>query len=96
MLEQGKITQAEYDAAKAEEVIFTNGWSNTGNYYGDEVVDTSALLEEEAEPVVAQYKARNSYFTDALIDDVIEALMDEFGYDHSTAENALFSKGYKI
>ena len=29
MLEQGKITQQEYDAAKAEEVIFTNGWSNT-------------------------------------------------------------------
>ena len=96
MLDQGKITQEEYDAAKAEEVIFTNGYSNTGNYYGDEVVDTSALLEEEAEPVVAQYKARNSYFTDAMIDDVVQALMDEFGYDHATAEDALFSKGYKV
>lgn len=96
MLEQGKITQAEYDAAKAEEVIFTNGWSNTGNYYGEAVVDTSEDQQQEATPAVAQYKARNSYFTDALIDDVIEALMDEFGYDHSTAENALFSKGYKI
>ena len=88
MLDQGKITQAEYDAAKAEEVIFTNGWSNTGNYYGDEVVDTSALLEEETEPVVAQYTSRNSYFTDALI--------EEFGYDYDTAQNALFNKGYKI
>ena len=96
MLEQGKITQAEYDAAKAEEVIFTNGWSNTGNYYGNEVVDTSALLEEETEPVVAQYTSRNSYFTDALIEDVIQALMDEFGYDYDTAQNALFNKGYKI
>lgn len=96
MLDQGKITQAEYDAAKAEEVIFTNGYSNTGNYYGDAVVDTSEDQQQEATPAVAQYKARNSYFTDALIDDVIEALMDEFGYDRSTAENALFSKGYKI
>lgn len=95
MLDQGKITQAEYDAAKAEEVIFTNGWSNTGNYYGDEVVDTSALLEE-TEPVVAQYTARNSYFTDALIEDVIQALMEEFGYDYETAESALFNKGYKV
>ena len=96
MLEQGKITQQEYAAAKAEEVIFTNGWSNTGNYYGDEVVDTSALLEEETEPVVAQYTSRNSYFTDALIEDVIEALMETYGYDHDTADNALFNKGYKI
>ncbi len=96
MLDQGKITQEEYDAAKAEEVIFTNGYSNTGNYYGDAVVDTSEDQQQEDTPAVAQYKARNSYFTDALIDDVIQALMDEFGYDHSTAENALFSKGYKI
>ena len=96
MLDQGKITQEEYDAAKAEEVIFTNGYSNTGNYYGDAVVDTSEDQQQEATPAVAQYRARNSYFTDALIDDVIQALMDEFGYDHSTAENALFSKGYKI
>ena len=98
MLEQGKISQAEYDAAKAEEVIFSNGYSNTGNYYGEAVVvvDTTEEPKEEATQAVSQYKARNSYFTDALIDDVIEALMDEFGYDHSTAENALFSKGYKI
>lgn len=96
MLDQGKITQAEYDAAKAEEVIFTNGYSNTGNYYGDAVVDTTQEPEEEATPAVSQYKARNSYFTDALIDDVIEALMDKFGYDRSTAESALFSKGYKV
>ena len=46
------------------------------------MVDTSALLEEETEPVVAQYTSRNSYFTDALIEDVIQALMEEFGYDY--------------
>ena len=96
MLDQGKISQEEYDAAKAEEVVFTNGYSNTGNYYGEAVVDTTEEPKEEATQAVSQYKARNSYFTDALIDDVIEALMDEFGYDHGTAENALFSKGYKI
>ena len=97
MLEQGKISQEEYDAAKAEEVIFSNGYSNTGNYYGDAVVDTTEdQKQEETKTATAQYTARNSYFTDALIDDVIEALMDEFGYDRGTAENALFSKGYKI
>lgn len=96
MLDQGKITQAEYDAAVAEEVIFTNGYSNTGNYYGEAVVDTDQQQEEPVTTAAVQYKPRNSYFTDALIDDVIEALMDEFGYDYDTAEDAVFSKGYKI
>ena len=96
MLDQGKISQEEYDAAKAEEVIFANGYSNTGNYYGDAVVDTTEDQQQEATQTVAQYKARNSYFTDALIEDVIQALMDEFGYDYATATNALFGKGYKI
>ena len=98
MLEQGKISQQEYDAAKAEEVVFVNGYSNTGNYYGDAVVAASDQADEPAEEAVATatYKARNSYFTDALIEDVIEALMDEFGYDYATATKALFNKGYKI
>ena len=97
MLDQGKITQSEYDAAVAEEVIFTNGYSNTGNYYGEAVVDTDELeQEEEAVTAAVQYKPRNSYFTDAMIEDVIEALMDEFGYNYKTAQDALFNKGYKI
>ena len=96
MLDQHKITQEEYDAAKAEEVVFTNGYSNTGNYYGDAVVEQTDQPDEPATTVAAQYKARNSYFTDALIEDVIEALMDEYGYDYETAESALFNKGYKV
>ena len=98
MLEQGKISQQEYDAAKAEEVVFVNGYSNTGNYYGDAVVAASDEADEPAAEAAATatYKARNSYFTDALIEDVIEALMDEFGYDYATATKALFNKGYKI
>ncbi len=99
MLDQGKISQQEYDAAKAEEVIFTNGYSNTGNYYGNTVATQASQDEaddEKAVEAVTNYRARNSYFTDALIEDVIEALMDEYGYDYATAQTALFSKGYKI
>ena len=62
MLDQHKITQEEYDAAKAEEVVFTNGYSNTGNYYGDAVVEQTDQPDEPATTVAAQYKARNSYF----------------------------------
>lgn len=96
MLEQEKITQSEYDAAVAEEVIFANGYSNTGNYYGEARVDTSELAEQEAKPVSTSYKARNSYFTDAVIEDVAQALMDEYGYDYTTAINKVYGSGYKI
>ena len=53
MLEQGKISQQEYDAAKAEEVVFVNGYSNTGNYYGDAVVAASDQADEPAEEAAA-------------------------------------------
>lgn len=96
MLDQEKISQQEYDAAKAEEVIFTNGYSNTGNYFGDVVAAQTTQDEPDAVETVTTYKARNSYFTDALIEDVIEALMEEYGYDYNTAQSALFSKGYKV
>ena len=96
MLEQERITQSEYDAAVAEEVIFTNGYSNTGNYYGEAIVDTEELTEEEVKPVTTSYKARNSYFTDAVIEDVAQALMDEYGYDYNTAINKVYGSGYKI
>ena len=79
MLDQEKISQQEYDAAKAEEVIFTNGYSNTGNYYGDVVAAQATQDEPDAVETVTTYKARNSYFTDALIEDVIEALMEVVG-----------------
>ena len=85
MLDQEKISQQEYDAAKAEEVIFTNGYSNTGNYYGDVVAAQTTQDEPDAVETVTTYKARNSYFTDALIEDVIEALMEEYGLTQDEA-----------
>ena len=96
MLEQEKITQSEYDAAVAEEVVFANGYSNTGGYYGEARVDTEEMVNQEEVKPVASYKARNSYFTDAVIEDVAEALMDEYGYDYTTAINKVYGSGYKI
>lgn len=96
MLDQDKITEEEYNAAVAEEVIFTNGYSNTGNYYGEAIVDTDELEEEAKPAVTTAYKARNSYFTDAVIEDVAQALMDEYGYDYDTAINKVYGSGYKI
>lgn len=38
----------------------------------------------------------NSYFVDALIDDVVEGLMDVYGFDKTHASNNFYNGGYKI
>ena len=96
MLDQKMITEAEYEAAVNEEVVFTNGHSNVGTYHGEAIVDTSDLEEEAVPASTTAYKARNSYFTDAVIEDVAQALMDEYGYDYTTAINKVYGSGYKI
>ena len=96
MLDQEMISEAEYEAAVAEEVVYTNGYSNTGNYYGEAIVDTEALEEESKPQSTTSYTSRNSYFTDAVIEDVAQALMDEYGYNYETAINKVYGSGYKI
>lgn len=74
MLDQGYITQAEYDEAIADTVY-------------DRILQTSAATDD-ASPY--------SYFTDALIEDVIDDLMTEKGYSEAQAYNLLYSGGLTI
>ena len=78
MLELEMIDQATHDAAAAEEIVFTNGWTNLGNQV--EVENTSSSKDE----VVST--ANNSYYTDAVIDDVAEALVELYGLDDDPAD----------
>lgn len=48
MLDQNKISSEEYEAAKNEEVVFTNGYTCLGNYVEDH---PEALSPEEQEKV---------------------------------------------
>ena len=50
------------------------------------VADKSILKETEI----------NSYFVDALIDDVVAALMDKYGWEKERAETNFYNGGYKI
>ena len=50
------------------------------------VADKSILKETEI----------NSYFVDALIDDVVAALMDKYGWEKERAESNFYNGGYKI
>ncbi len=73
MLDQGLITEDEYDEAVKEEL---------------RVVADSDALRENVEI--------NSYFVDALIEEVIVALMKYNGYTREEAISDFYNGGYKI
>lgn len=74
MLEQGYVTQTEYDRAVKDDV-----------YARIKTVN----LETETDSV-------NTYFVDALIDQVTAALMEEKGYNETQAYNLVYSGGLQI
>ena len=116
MLEQEKISQEEYDAAKAEDIVFSNGFTISGKYVGsdgaatepepDETTtdDTESPADEE-EPTI---KGRYSWFTEAMIGDVADALVEKYGITDKVRDNGttytayeqawdmVHGKGYKI
>jgi penicillin-binding protein 1A len=91
MLKQKWITQEEYDAAVNEDVAFTNGTTILGNS-----TQVQEVPDPNAETTPVESKAKNSYFTDQVITDVVDALIEKYGYTNEVAENKLFSGGYKI
>lgn len=109
MLEQGMISEAEYNKAKNEEIVFTNGFTNLGNYVREHLDEVTEETAQEEKPVSTAW---NSYFTDAVIDDVARALVKEFGLTenrytdkdgiehvtsaYSQAINMVYGNGYKI
>lgn len=116
MLEQGKISQEEYDAAKAEDIVFSNGFTISGKYVGSDGTatepepdeppadDTESPADEE-EPAI---KGRYSWFTEAMIGDVADALVEKYGITDKVRDNGttytayeqawdmVHGKGYKI
>ena len=116
MLEQGKISQEEYDAAKAEDIVFSNGFTISGKYVGSDGAatdpepdeppadDTESPADEE-EPTI---KGRYSWFTEAMIGDVADALVEKYGITDKVRDNGttytayeqawdmVHGKGYKI
>ena len=116
MLEQGKISQEEYDAAKAEDIVFSNGFTISGKYVGSDGTVTEPEPEEtttddtespadEEEPTI---KGRYSWFTEAMIGDVADALVEKYGITDKARDNGttytayeqawdmVHGKGYKI
>ena len=116
MLEQGKISQEEYDEAKAEDIVFSNGFTISGKYVGSDGTATEPEPDEpptddaespadEEEPTI---KGRYSWFTEAMIGDVADALVEKYGITDKARDNGttytayeqawdmVHGKGYKI
>lgn len=49
-----------------------------------------------ADSSILKVESVNNYFVDALIDEVVVALMDKYGYDKEHAESNFYNGGYKI
>ena len=114
MLEQGKIDQAAYDAAKEENVVFSNGYTILGGRVDVDTdkkddTDTDGGDEQQPEEETKTAASSQSYFTDAVIEDVAAALVEKYGLTDSTnpvtgkvttafeqGVNMVYGKGYKI
>ncbi len=77
------ITQEEWDAALAEELVFARDRTDT---------------EVETEEVVETQTASNihSWYVDAVVSEVISDLMEKYGWSESYAKELVYSGGLRI
>ena len=80
MLEQGKITKAEYDEAYDKELNI---------YYPPEDVD-------DENPGSAYTDTVTSWYIDAVIEDAVKLLMEHYNVSYVAAEQMLYTGGLKI
>lgn len=80
MYQNGFITEKECNEAKEADLGLRKDPST--------VLSTTETVEKEEE--------YNSYFVDAVIEDVIQALVEEKGYTEEYAASQLYKGGYKI
>ena len=93
MLDQGKITQEEYDQAMAEELVFY-GTPEYEALYGTTEADADETDEAASESSNGdQYW---SWFVEQVFTEVKSDLMEEYGYNEETAVDLIYSAGYRI
>ncbi len=98
MLEQGSLTQEEYDEAKDFELIFTN----SENYKGSQVTETiediedKEYTEDDIKFTDTLDDGKSSYYVEYVIDDVIEDLMEEYDLTYNEAWKKVFFGGLRI
>lgn len=96
---QGIISEAEYQAAKDEFLMFTD----TDEYkalHGDAPIeggdDTATDTSGDDGGVIALHTGVYTWFEDAVIDDAIELIMEQQGIGRTAAIDKLYGGGYHI
>lgn len=84
MLEEGMISQQEYDEAINYELILTN----SDKYVPDEEEEVKEKEEEETKIW--------GYYVDYVIECVIDDLMEQYGYTRSQASDKIYYGGLRI
>jgi len=97
MLEEGSLTQKQYEKAMDYELIFTN----SDNYKGSQVTETEEEDEEEYTEEDIKYTDKtdsemSSYYVEYVIDSVIEDLQDEYDLTYNEAWRKVFFGGLRI
>lgn len=109
MFDQGYIkTEADYEAALDQEMVFRNGTYDEETYscaHCDFAGTRDEYTEQDDGYFCPQCGTQNyavddkhyySYFVDTVWRDVVSALMDQYGYSELAAEQKLLTGGYKI
>ncbi len=95
MLENGSISQSEYDKALNEKLIYTN----SEDYKGSQVTKTNDSNKKYTEADVKYtnlYDGKSSYYVEYVIDDVIEDLQKEYDLTYNEAWRKVFFGGLRI
>ncbi len=101
MFEQGSLTQAEYDEAKAYELVFTNSEDFKGNKLDTEDSTESDENKEYSDEEIAEIEqsraeTESSYYVDYVIDNVIADLQEEYDLTYNEAWKKVFFGGLRI
>ncbi len=86
MLNEGYISQEEYDEAVAYEMVFTN----SENYVKKDSTDDSSAASSAAATEI------QSYYVDYVIQSVINDLVSQCGYTKSQASKLIYNGGLRI
>lgn len=82
MYDNGAISYEEFEAAKEEEIVLR-------------YASTDEARDKNEEALKAE-QISNSYFVDAVIEDVIKGIQEKTGMDRDSATKKLYSGGYRI
>lgn len=96
MLNEGSLTQKEYEEAKEYELIYTN----SENYKGSQVTkndkDDKDYTEDDVKFTDKTNSEQSSYYVEYVIDSVIEDLQEKYDLTYNEAWKKVFFGGLRI